>query len=238
LLLDITQYVLARFAKCVMTGFEQVKGLSATTFVGNPVRAEIVQIEAPEIRLSRQSKEFKILLFGGSQGAQVFNENLPRLLSELQHRMGDEIQLKVMHQCGWSKLDDVSSEYAKTGLAIDVHEFIDDMAGAYSESDLVICRSGAMTVSEVAAAGAVALFVPLPYAIDDHQYYNAKAMSEGQAAMCFRQERFIAGEWIDDVLELSRDRSQLISMAVKARVFARPDATREVADICLEVLNA
>lgn len=233
-----TNKLLAPFAKCVMTGFEQVKGLSATTFVGNPVRDEIVQIEAPENRLPRQSREFKVLLFGGSQGAQVFNENLPRLLSELQRRMGDEIQLKVMHQCGWNNLDDVSLQYTKAGLSFDVHEFIDDMASAYSNSDLVICRSGAMTVSEVAAAGAVALFVPLPYAIDDHQYYNAKAMSEGQAAMCFRQERFIAGEWMDEVLELARDRSQLISMAVKAHAFARPDATREAADICLEVLNA
>ena len=179
-----------------------------------------------------------MLVIGGSQGAQVFNENLPGLLSELQNRLGKNIRLNVIHQCGKNNLDDVSRRYAETGLKFEVQEFIGDMASAYSVSDVVICRAGAMTVSEVAAAGAVAVFVPLPYAIDDHQFYNAKAMSENEASLCFRQDDFVAGEWIDDILALAKDRSSLITMAVKARVYARPDATQQAADICMEVLNA
>lgn len=233
-----TNKLLAPFAKRVMTGFEQVQGLSNTHYIGNPVRSDIVQIQAPESRLAKDSSEFRILLFGGSQGARVFNESLPGLLQELQRRLGEDIKLSVTHQSGRNNAHDVSSRYIDTGLNFTVHEFIEDMATAYSESDMVICRSGAMTVSEVAAAGAVALFVPLPYAIDDHQFYNAKAMSDSSAAMCFRQERFLAGEWIDAVLTLATDRHKLIAMANKARHHARPDATREAAEICLEVLNA
>ncbi len=233
-----TNKLLAPFASRVLTGFQQVQGLSETTFTGNPVRSDIAAIEAPQKRLPIQSKEFKVLVIGGSQGAQVFNENLPGLLSELQNRLGKKIRLNVIHQCGKNNLDDVSRHYAETGLKFQVLEFISDMANAYSVSDVVICRAGAMTVSEVAAAGAVAVFVPLPYAIDDHQFYNAKAMSENKASLCFRQDSFEAGEWLDDVLVLAKDRRRLISMATRARAFARPDATRQAADICLEVLNA
>jgi UDP-N-acetylglucosamine--N-acetylmuramyl-(pentapeptide) pyrophosphoryl-undecaprenol N-acetylglucosamine transferase len=233
-----TNKLLAPFAKHIMTGFEKVQGLSNTHYIGNPVRSDIVGIQPPENRLAEDSNEFRILLIGGSQGASVFNESLPELLKGLQLRLGNEIKLSVTHQSGRNNKNDVSSRYIDKGLHFIVHEFIEDMAAAYTESDLVICRSGAMTVSEVAAAGAVALFVPLPHAIDDHQFYNAKAMSDSSAAMCFRQERFVAGEWIDEVLALATDRQKLIAMAVKARRHARPDATREAAEICLEVLNA
>lgn len=233
-----TNKLLAPFANKVMTGFEQVNGLSETTYIGNPVRLDIVAIEAPETRLLNRSEELKVLVIGGSQGAQVFNENLPGLLSELQRRLGEKIRINVTHQCGKNNLNDVSLRYAETTLQYQVEEFIGDMAGAYSASDVVICRSGAMTVSEVAAAGAVAVFIPLPYAIDDHQFYNAKAMSENQAALCFRQDRFVAGEWLDDLVALAEERASLIAMAVKARAYARPEATRQAADICMEVLNA
>ncbi len=233
-----TNKLLAPFAKCVMTGFETVQGLSNTRYIGNPVRSDIAKIEAPENRLREVRGKFRILLIGGSQGAMVFNEKLPDLLKELQRRLGEKIKLFVTHQSGRNNADDASSLYADTGLDFEVHEFIEDMAAAYTGSDLVICRAGAMTVSEVAAAGAVALFVPLPSAIDDHQFYNAKAMSDSSAAMCFRQEHFVAGEWIDEVRALAGDRSKLIVMAKKARDYARPDATREAAEICLEVLNA
>ncbi len=233
-----TNKILAPFAKRIMTGFERVQGLRNAHYIGNPVRSEIVNIQAPEKRLAKDSSDFRILLIGGSQGAQVFNQSLPDLLKGLQRRLGDEIKISVTHQCGRNNADDVTSRYIESGLNFEVHEFIEDMATAYTNSDLVICRSGAMTVSEVAAAGAVALFVPLPFAIDDHQFYNAKVMSDSSAAMCFRQERFVSGDWIDDVLAMATDRRLLIAMAIKARIHARPNATREAAEICLEVLNA
>jgi UDP-N-acetylglucosamine--N-acetylmuramyl-(pentapeptide) pyrophosphoryl-undecaprenol N-acetylglucosamine transferase len=233
-----TNKILAPFAKRIMTGFERVQGLRNAHYIGNPVRSEIVSIQAPENRLAKDSSDFRILLIGGSQGAQVFNQSLPDLLKGLQRRLGDEIKISIRHQCGRNNTDDVTSRYIESGLDFEVHEFIEDMATAYAISDLVICRSGAMTVSEVAAAGAVALFVPLPFAIDDHQFYNAKVMSDSSAAMCFRQERFVSGDWIDDVVALATDRRLLIAMAIKARIHARPNATREAAEICLEVLNA
>jgi len=233
-----TNKLLAPLATRIMTGFEQVQGLPKATYIGNPVRASIVAIEAPQQRLGGRSKTFKVLVFGGSQGAQVFNENLPALFADLQKRLGYDIELSVVHQCGRNNRSEVVQRYADTGLGYVVEEFISDMAAAYAASDLVICRSGAMTVAEVAAAGAVAVFVPLPYAIDDHQFYNAQSLAEKQAALCFRQEHFVVGEWLDEVVALATDRSRLITMALKARSYARPDATQHAANICMEVLNA
>lgn len=233
-----TNKLLAPFAKRVLTGFEQVQGLSGATYIGNPVRAEIAAIAAPQKRLARHNQTLRVLVFGGSQGAQIFNENLPELLKKLQKRLGGDIELDVRHQCGKNNQPGVSRRYSETGLSFKVQEFIADMAAAYETTDIVICRSGAMTVAEVAAAGAVAVFVPLPNAIDDHQFYNARAMSDKRAALCFRQDDFVAGNWLDEVEALAKDRSKLIAMANTARSFARLDATRDAADICMEILDA
>jgi UDP-N-acetylglucosamine--N-acetylmuramyl-(pentapeptide) pyrophosphoryl-undecaprenol N-acetylglucosamine transferase len=233
-----TNKLLAPLASRVLTGFDQVAGLPKGEYIGNPVRSEIVEIEKPANRLAKDSSELNLLIVGGSQGALVFNENLPQLLNQLQVRLGEQTQLKIHHQCGKNNTPDVTQRYAQTTLNFEIYEFISDMAAAYSGADIVICRSGAMTVAEVAAAGAVALFVPLPYAIDDHQFYNAKAMSDTSAALCIRQDKFIAGEWIETIAAFAEDRSRLIEMAANARACSRPDATEQVADICMEVLNA
>ena len=233
-----TNSLLAPVATRVLTGFKQVEKLSGGEYVGNPVRSDIVAVQAPAQRIRRDAKHLKILVVGGSQGAQVFNENLPRLLQILQERLGDAVRVSVHHQCGRNNHAEVSQRYAQSGLEVRVEEFIRDMARAYQDSELVICRAGAMTVAEVAAAGAAALFVPLPHAIDDHQYYNARALSDHQAAMCFRQEEFVSGQWLDTVAGLAVDRDALITMAERARSASQPDATRRVADICMEVLDA
>lgn len=233
-----TNKLLAPFANRIMTGFENVPSLSKGEYLGNPVRPEIIAIKPPEQRLDKTNASLDVLVLGGSQGAQVFNETLPAMFSVLQRSLGEVQPLNITHQCGRNNREKVEKAYAETGLCVEVREFIQDMAAAYQLSDLVICRAGAMTVSEVAAAGAVALFVPLPSAIDDHQFYNAKTLADKQAAFCLRQDVFIKGEWLDSVVQLAKDRGRLLQMAIKARACSKPEATAQAANICMEVMDA
>lgn len=233
-----TNKLLAPFATRIITGFENVPSLEKADYLGNPVRPEIIAIEAPDTRLDMQKAGLNVLVVGGSQGAQVFNESLPAMLSTLQGKLGGLRPLHIVHQCGRNNDELVGKAYAQAGLEAQVCEFIQDMADAYRNSDLVVCRAGAMTVAEVAAAGAVALFVPLPYAIDDHQFYNAKTLADKQAAYCVRQDVFIKGEWLNTVLKLTKDRGSLLQMANRARACAKPEAAAQAADICMEVMNA
>lgn len=233
-----TNKLLAPLARRVLTGFAGVSSFRKSEHIGNPVKADISAIASPAERLAGRSAEFNVLVIGGSQGAQIFNQELPVLLHKLQSALTGGIKLSVRHQCGKSNKHDLDRLYSGTMPSTEVAEFIDDMAAAYQWSDVVICRSGAMTVAEIAAAGAVALFVPYPFAIDDHQYYNAKAMVDDGAAFSVRQEIFLEGRWIAELVALAQDRAGLLEMAEKARGFARPDATEQVADICMEVMNA
>ncbi len=236
-----TNKLLAPFARRILTGFNAVSALPRGEHIGNPVKPEIVELAAPAERLSGRAGELNVLIVGGSQGARVFNEELPALLNQLQSELAGSVTLKVRHQCGKDQQAEVSKRYAEvfaSADAVKVETFIADMAAAYHWSDIVICRSGAMTVSEISAAGAVALFVPFPYAIDDHQYFNAQSLSKTGAAISLRQTNFVEGEWIGEVADLAKDRVRLIEMAEKARSFARPNATQDLADICMEVMNA
>lgn len=233
-----TNKLLAPIASRVLTGFGKVSALPKGQYLGNPVKPEIVAIDPPAQRISTSSAQFNILVIGGSQGALVFNQKLPALLSQLQNKLGQGFELNVHHQCGKNKAHAVMEEYERCAQAAKVYEFIDDMATAYAWSDIVICRSGAMTVSEVSAAGAVALFVPFPHAIDDHQFFNAQVISQSGASICVRQNEFIEGKWIDQIAGLALDRVSLIKMAEKCRTFAKPNATKDTADICMEVMNA
>jgi len=233
-----TNKILAPLAKRILTGFPGVAALESGEYIGNPVRPEIIRIDAPQQRLDVNKAGLDVLVIGGSQGAKVFNEMLPAQFHKLQMQLGDEIPLKVTHQCGRGNQPVVEARYKELGQAAGVHEFIHDMASAYRSADLVICRAGAMTVAEVAAAGVAAVFVPLPYAIDDHQYYNAMSLAKTNAAMCVRQDEFVKGDWIQDASNLAKNRAQLLEMASKARDCAKPDATTQAADLCMEVMNA
>ncbi len=233
-----TNKLLAPLASRVMTGFADVASLKKAIHIGNPVRSEIVAIPAPAKRISLNKSTLDILVVGGSQGAQIFNRELPALFARLQESLGKDISLKLVHQCGKGNQAEVEQAYAKAGQPASVDEFIEDMAAAYAESDLVVCRAGAMTVAEVSAAGAVALFIPLPYAIDDHQYHNAQSLASQQAAMCLRQDVFVEGGWIETVALMATDRSKLLEMATRARACAKQDAAERAADICMEVMDA
>ncbi len=219
----MTNRVLARVADKVLTSFPNVLSGELT---GNPVRAEVTALAAPAERFAGRQGPLKLLVVGGSLGAQALNDVVPRALAMLP---GAE-RPTVVHQSGEKHLDPLKAAYAAAGVQGDCRAFISDMASAYAEADLVICRSGAMTVAEVSAAGAAALFVPFPHAVDDHQTSNAKYLSEAQAGW-LQQQSGLTAEWLAQWLS-QRTRAELAETATRARALAHPQATQRIADIC------
>ena len=218
--------VLAGVADRVVTGFPEV--LKQGAWVGNPVRPEIAALPAPADRLKDRGGSLRLLVIGGSLGAKALNEMIPQGLARLN---ADELP-QIVHQAGEQHLDALKANYAAVGIHAHCVAFIDDMAGAYEWADLVICRAGALTIAELAAAGVPAILVPFPHAVDDHQTGNAKFLVNVGGAFLLPQ-----GELTPESVALIRNysRSQLLEMAEKARSLAKPDATEEVANICTEV---
>jgi UDP-N-acetylglucosamine--N-acetylmuramyl-(pentapeptide) pyrophosphoryl-undecaprenol N-acetylglucosamine transferase len=229
----LTNRGLSLFTTQVLSGFPIARGIDEVQWVGNPVRQQILDIPAPSERLKGRDGPLRILVVGGSQGAQVFNVQLPGLFYQAQLR-----GVEVWHQCGRGNLKSVKDAYKHSGIKARVEEFVDDMGAAYAWSDIVICRAGAMTVSEICAAGAVALFVPYPYAVNDHQTVNASYLAKAGAAMSLSQGKFVAGKWTKKFSALEKDRRQLVKIASKARAMAKPDAANRVADICEALVHA
>lgn len=217
---------LARMARKVMTGFPG--SLPGAVVVGNPVRAEITRVEAPEQRYAQRQGPLRILVIGGSLGALILNTVVPEALK----RLDESRRPEVRHQSGEQHLGVLLSTYENAGVQAECVAFIDDMAQALSWADVVICRAGAMTVSEVAAAGVAALFIPLPHAIDDHQTANARYLSECEGAWLQRQSGFTA-DWLAQWLT-EQDRDTLSRVAQHAYQHARPDATAHIADACAQ----
>ena len=218
--------VLAGVADRVLTGFPDV--LRKGSWVGNPVRPEIAALPAPAERLRDRSGALRVLIIGGSLGAKVLNEVIPQGLAQLK---ADELP-QVVHQAGEQHLDELKAHYAAVGIHAHCVAFIEDMAGAYEWADLVICRAGALTIAELAAAGVPAILVPFPHAVDDHQTGNAKFLVNVGGAFLLPQ-----GELTPESVALIRNysRGQLLEMAEKARSLAKPDATEAVANLCAEI---
>jgi len=215
---------LARLARVVLSGFPDV--LPGARHAGNPVRSDVCALPAPEQRYADRVGPLRVLVVGGSLGAHALNTVLPEALALI-----DESNRPiVVHQSGEQHIESLRQRYAEQGVTAQCVAFIDDMAGALGQADLLICRAGAMTVAEVAAAGVAALFVPLPNAIDDHQSANARYLSDAQAAWRQPQVDFSA-QWLATWLA-ALTRQQLSAVAVRARSFARPDAAERIADIC------
>lgn len=215
----LTNRWLARIAAKVMQAFPGA--FPNAEVVGNPVRTDVLALPLPAERLQGREGPIRVLVIGGSQGARVLNQTVP----EVAARLGDRITL--CHQVGKGALETVLRDYERVGQTQHkVTEFIDDMAAAYAWADVVVCRSGALTVSEIAAAGLPAIFVPFMHK-DRQQYWNARPLEEAGAAKIIEQPQFNA----DVVAELlaSWDRKTLLAMAEKARAVAIPDATERVA---------
>jgi len=219
--------VLAKVADRVLCAFPDA--LPDSEWTGNPVRAELAAIPEPESRYDHRTGPLRILVVGGSLGAAALNDVVPKALALLP----EATRPTVRHQAGAKQIDQLRANYVAAGVAGETVPFIDDMAAAYADADLVICRAGAMTVSEVAAAGVAALFVPFPHAVDDHQTTNARFLSKQGAALLVQQNALTAEGLAQTIAGL--DRGQLKDMARAARSLAKPEATRRVAEICRQM---
>lgn len=226
---------LARLASRVLTGFPNPAGLpGASEYVGNPVRDDIGAVPAPAERLAGRDGPLRLLVVGGSQGARVLNETLPAALA----RFAAAERPLIRHQSGRDRATAVAADYRQHGVDATVEEFIDDMAAAYAWSDLVVCRAGAMTIAELAAAGAAAILVPFPQAVDDHQTVNARFLADRDAALLVPQSDCTPQRLYALLAEFAADRPRLKAMAERAHGLARPDASERVASRCLEVMRA
>jgi UDP-N-acetylglucosamine--N-acetylmuramyl-(pentapeptide) pyrophosphoryl-undecaprenol N-acetylglucosamine transferase len=224
----MTNRVLARFARRVLTGFPQTfKGIEEEV-VGNPVRDEIAMLPLPAERFSQRNGALRILVLGGSQGARALNSAMPRALSGLRGAV------EVRHQCGEKLLEQATRAYADASIVASVEPFIADMAGAYAWADVVVCRAGALTLAEVCAAGVGSLLVPFPEAVDDHQTRNAEYLVERGAALLLPQGEQLADDLRAAMSELATDPARRLAMADAARALARPDAAERVAEIVMQ----
>jgi UDP-N-acetylglucosamine--N-acetylmuramyl-(pentapeptide) pyrophosphoryl-undecaprenol N-acetylglucosamine transferase len=227
----LTNKMLAKFARRVLEAFPKSfpGGVRAET-VGNPVRREIVQLAPPAERFAQRKGALRVLIIGGSQGAQRLNAVVPAALALIDPAQRPQ----VLHQAGERHIAAARELYAQHSVEADVQPFIHDMAHAYAEADLIICRSGALTVSEVSAAGLPAIFVPFPAAVDDHQTHNARFLVEGGAALLI-QEKELTPERLAAELRalLTSGRDRLREMAMAARARAIIDADVRLADACV-----
>jgi len=222
--------VLAKVADRVLAGFPRSFGAaSAVIWTGNPVRADVATLGNPEQRYNARSGRLRLTVIGGSLGAQALNEIVPQALALLPE--GE--RPFVTHQSGARHLAQVETHYRNAGVTAAIVPFIDDVARCYAESDLIICRAGASTIAELAAAGVASVLVPFPHAVDDHQTRNARFLSEQGAAVLIPQHELTAQKLADLLRGFTR--AALLGMARKARAAAKPDATRVVAEACMEL---
>ena len=221
----LTNRVLAQVSDKVMVAFPDA--LKGGEWTGNPVRSDIAAMEPPEKRFEGRTGKLRILVVGGSLGAQALNEAMPKALALLEDKP------IVVHQAGEKHIDQLKANYAAAGVQGELVAFIDDMARRYAEADLVVCRAGAVTIAELSAGGMASILVPFPHAVDDHQTANAKFLSERGAALLI-QQRDLSTEKLADLLR-SLNREKLLDMAKKARALGKPDAARVVAQRCMEL---
>src|SRR6266581_5874577 len=218
--------VLAGVADRVLCAFPGA--LKRATLTGNPVRPEIAAIAAPESRYAERSGPLRVLVLGGSLGAKALNDVVPRALALLP---GETPALT--HQAGAQHVDSLRRAYTAAGVPAKTSAFIEDTAAAYAETDIVVCRAGATTVAEIAAAGVASVLVPYPHAVDDHQTANARFLADAGAAVLLPQSE-LSAERLAGLLA-GFDRARLSDMARRARSLARADATSAVAMACVEL---
>ena len=228
----LTNRMLSRIATTVLEGFPNTFNCDpSAVYCGNPVRQDIAALPQPEDRFSGRKGPLRLLVLGGSQGARVINHSVVSAVAALPL----EQRPLIRHQAGESHLVDTCKLYETAGVEAEVSAFIDDMAAAYAWADLVICRAGALTIAELAAAGVASLLVPYPYAVDDHQTHNAALLADANAAV-LKQENELDAAWLTDWLA-NTDRNTLLAMAGNARSQARPEATAEVANRLMATLK-
>ncbi len=230
----VTNKILAKFATTVLQAFPAVFKQAITT--GNPVRQSICEITKPEQRFNQYSIQrretpetnLRLLVIGGSLGAAKLNEIIPQALAKIEKNARPE----VIHQTGEKNIETAKKHYIDADVEAKVEAFIDDMPSVYEWADLVICRAGAMTVFELAAAGVASVLVPYPHAVDDHQTHNALYLEQAGAAI-IKQQKALTVDWLVDAInDFSANRQKLLNMAIAARKLAIPNSAKTIADIC------
>lgn len=230
----LTNRWLSRVADVVLLAFPgSLSARDDARVTGNPVRAAIARVGPPAERISDNSR-MSILVFGGSRGAHALNQYVPSALGAL-----TDIEFDIVHQCGSDEVDSTKANYRDAGLGdrARVVTFIDDMASAYAGTKLVIARSGALTVAEIATVGVASILVPYTFAVDDHQTANARFLVERDAARLLPESDLAAGALAGIAHELLSDRALLLHMAEQARAASPRDAAQRVAESCLECAN-
>jgi len=228
--IGLTNKLLNKFASLKYFAFPQAaKNIPGSIVVGNPVRKDLLEIDPPEIRYANlERKNINVLVIGGSLGAKTLNDTLPAAL----HNIEVSQRPVVRHQCGAGKLEDCEKLYNKFEVEAELTEFVDDMKSAYEWADLVICRSGALTVAELAAVGIASILVPYPHHVDDQQLFNAAFLTDADAAIVQQDKDFTADYLASCLINLTRDK--LMTMATNARKIAYTEATQQVASGILQ----
>ncbi len=231
----MTNRLLARFSHKILQGFPGTfPSESSAIDSGNPVRREVAALMEPQVRFAGRDGPIRVLVTGGSQGAQVLNQLVPAAINLL----SADIAVEIRHQAGAKRVDEATKAYSEAGVSADIHPFINDMAEAYAWADLVICRSGALTVAELAAAGVASVLVPFAHAVDDHQTRNAEYLSFANAAVIVPQASANPQSLAAALEPLLCDRALLLSMATSARSLALPNAAEKVVDACKQWIGA
>lgn len=225
----LTNRLLARIAKKVLTGFPNSFAHIPHKTVGNPVRAEISQLPMPEMR-HQEHGSLRVLVLGGSQGARTINALMPTVFANISNQYAFEIR----HQCGESMLSETELSYETLNVNASVETFIKDMASAYAWADVVIGRAGALTVSELCAAGVASILIPLPTAVDDHQAKNADFLKMHGGGVWFRQDSSLEQEVKAALVDFAEHPERVLAMAKAARAAALPNAASDVAAIIVK----
>lgn len=227
-----TNRILSHLARRVLAGFSDTfPAKTQAEWTGNPVRASIAALPPPTQRFAtRDDEHISLLVLGGSLGARMLNLRVPDALALIPEAR----RPRVLHQCGAAHVEATRVAYARAQVEAQVLPFIDDMARTYAQADFAICRAGALTLAELAAAGLGAILIPFPYAVDDHQTRNAEGYVAAGAARLVQERDFDAAEFARLLQSLCGDRTQLLAMAEAARALAKPDAAATIAARCVE----
>lgn len=235
----LTNRMLSRFAKRVFVSFEQTKqrfNAGKVRVTGNPVRKEIIEnsLEAGSpVEGNEDTKPFTVLVLGGSQGAHTINISIMDALK----RIGQKESVFFIHQTGAADVDRVKDAYLIHGINAEVGAFFNDLPVKYKKSDVIICRAGATTVAEITAIGKPSIFVPFPFAADNHQVLNAQTLVEGGAAEMILDEN-LNGKIIADRINTYRGKSDVLKqMADKAKYYGKPGAARDIVEACYSLFN-
>jgi UDP-N-acetylglucosamine--N-acetylmuramyl-(pentapeptide) pyrophosphoryl-undecaprenol N-acetylglucosamine transferase len=229
----LTNRLLAKIANRILMGFQGAfPDQKNTRVVGNPVRETFLQLAQHPVKVYDAARPLRILIVGGSLGARILNQVVPHTMALLSH-------VDIHHQCGKGNAKAVSELYQSLGVTtVEVSEFIQDMSAAYDWADVLICRAGALTVAEVAAAGVPAIFVPLPTAVDDHQTKNAESLTKLGAAILMPQKTLTAEQLSEQIMAWQKQPEQLHRMAKLTRQAAILDATERVAQECKTLVTS